>query len=98
MSTDEDGVPVQLGAGSFATTYVIGGRLIASTKASYIANAEKPGEEDAEFVTTSTIIIVKLPSHFSRFGFHRPCTAQILLLRPGHPLLVDLRCPPTRRS
>ena len=68
MSTDEDGAAVQLGAGSFATAYVMGGRLIFFKKAPYITNAEKPGEEDAESVTTSTIIIVKLPGHFSRFG------------------------------
>ena len=45
MSIDEVGSPVRLGAGSFATVYVISGGLVAFKEISHIDNTEKLRQE-----------------------------------------------------
>ena len=45
MPTEEAGAPARLGAGSFATVYVISGGLIAFKEVSYFENAEKLRQE-----------------------------------------------------
>lgn len=92
----EVGAPVRLGAGSFATVYVISGGLIAFKEVSHIDNAEKLRQEydilDKIYRHCDTDSFFAIPR---ALGFFNPLTGDFSTTAPSPPCTPRVR-PPTR--
>lgn len=96
MSTEEVGTPVRLGAGSFATVYVISGGLIAFKQVAHIDNTEKLRQEydtlhkiylqcntDSSFAIPRALAFFDpLTEDFSTTAPNTPTTIRFRTLRP----------------
>jgi hypothetical protein len=86
MSTQEIGTPARLGAGSFATVYVISGGLIAFKEVSHIDNAEEIRQEydtlDNIYLQCNTDSFFVVPR---AFAFFNPLTEDFATTAPSLP-------------
>ena len=92
MSTEEVGTPVRLGAGSFATVYVISGGLIAFKEVAHVDNTDKLRQE---YDTLANIYIqCNTESFFSvprALAFFNPITEDFATTAPSPPLANRFR-------
>src|SRR5438445_10534403 len=88
----EVGAPVRLGAGSFATVYVISGGVIALKEVSHIDNAEKIRQEydilDKIYRQCNTDSFFAIPR---ALGFFNPLTGDFSTTAPSPPSTPRVR-------
>jgi len=86
MSTEEVGSPVRLGAGSFATVYVISGGLIAFKEVAHTDNTEKLRQEydtlDGIYLQCNTNSLFAVPRALAYFN---PLTKDFSVIAPSSP-------------
>ena len=92
MSTEEIGSPVRLGAGSFATVYVISGGLVVFKEVSHIDNTEKLRQEydalDDIYLRCNTDSFFTIPRALAYFN---PLTEEFSTTAPSPPSANSLR-------